>query len=213
MLPQLTPLDDVRQALDPSAGWDALIVVTGVLPPRLPELLELAVRQVMEVDRTAASTTRLIATPGAPGRRLILAPTGPLSRDQDDVRRVGDAAVEGMRLARDAGAIRPVLLLRGVPLTGRYERAVEVAALAALGGLWEPLEAREALGEAECEPVVEVGIVVPEGADGARIAEVVSAVERGRRLARDLCGTQPERRSPPPSPSAASARSPGSRPM
>jgi leucyl aminopeptidase len=80
-----------------------------------------------------------------------LAPTGPVSRDHDDVRRVGDAAREGVRRARDAGARRPLVVVAGVPADPDFAEAVPVAAFGAIGGLWEPLEAREARG-ADVEP-------------------------------------------------------------
>ncbi|MBW2525955.1 MAG: leucyl aminopeptidase family protein, partial [Deltaproteobacteria bacterium] len=71
-----------------------------------------------------------------------------------------------------------------------------VALLGGLGALWEPLEAREALGEADVEPVTEIGFVAPAGEAAARVARVVAALEEGRRLARDLAGTNPERMRP-----------------
>ncbi len=58
--------------------------------------------------------------------------------------------------------------------------------------LWQPLEGREALGEQQLEPVTQIGLV------GATATETdyLFAVESGRRLARDLCGTEPERMAP-----------------
>jgi leucyl aminopeptidase len=196
MTPKLTALPSLDAALDPDAGWDALIVIAGRVPAGLPEPLELAVRGALEVDRSARTTARVLFAPGAPGRRLVWVPTGPLMRDHDDVRRVADAATEGARLARDAGAVRPVLALRGVPSGDRYAHAPGVALLAAAGALWEPLEARESLGDDEVEPVHEIGLVVPEGVDGAELVGLVDAVEAGRRAARDVAGTQPERMTP-----------------
>jgi leucyl aminopeptidase len=196
MMPALTPVATLGEALAPDAGWDALIVVASRVPCGLPEPLELAVQAQVEVDRTATHTPRVLAVPGAPGRRLVLVPTGPLRRDTDDVRRVGDAAGRGLLLARDAGATRPLLLLRGIPSDERYANALEVALLGALAVLWEPLEARESLGDESVEPVVEIAFVVPEGRDGFAVAETVDAMESGRRLARDLAGTEPERMTP-----------------
>jgi leucyl aminopeptidase len=196
MLARLTPVARLEDALAPGAGWDALIVVAGMLPPRLPDPLEIAVRQLLEVDRMASTGPRLIVAQGAPGRRLVLAPTGSLLRDWDDVRRLADAAAAGVRMARDAGAVRPVIVLRGLPTDLRYDKGAPVALLGALAALWEPLEAREALGEEECEPVEELGFVVPEGVVGADLARIVLAIEDGRRLARDLAGTNPERMTP-----------------
>lgn len=196
MMPRLEAVQRLEDAVHPDAPWDALVVVAAAWPPRLPDLLEVAVRQVAEVDRTLRAGPRLLAVAGAPGRRLVLAPTGPLDRDHDDVRRIADAAAEGVLLARDAGARHPVLLLRGVPPEVRYRGAVEVAVLGALAALWEPLEAREVQGDDLSEPVVELGVVVPDGVDGSEVLAWCDAVEAGRRLARDLGGTEPERMTP-----------------
>jgi leucyl aminopeptidase len=196
MTPVITPVARLEDALGAESNWDALIVVAGTLPVRLPEPLDLAVRSLVEVDRTARTAARLMVAPGAPGRRLILSPTGALSRDYDDVRRIGEAAAEGIRIARDAGAVQPLLVLRSLPAQARYGRAIDVALLHALAALWEPLEAREALGDDEVEPVREVGFVVPDGVDGERLAHEISAIEAGRRLARDVAGAHPERMTP-----------------
>ena len=41
----------------------------------------------------------------------MYSPTGPLNRDQDDVRRFLDAALKGMKRAISAGAKKPVLVV------------------------------------------------------------------------------------------------------
>jgi len=129
------------------------------------------------------------------GRRLVMAPTGQLDRDFDDVRRFGDAALRGIQRAREAGARKPLLVVAGVPSDPVYGNAQAVSVLQALGALWEPLEAREALGEADVEPMEMLGFVADR--DGDAIRDRIRAVEAGRRLARDLGGTEPERMAPP----------------
>jgi leucyl aminopeptidase len=71
-----------------------------------------------------------------------------------------------------------------------------VALLSALQGLWEPLEAREALGEAAVEPVRQLGLWAEGAADLEHRVRQVAAIEVGRRLARDIGGTNPERMRP-----------------
>jgi leucyl aminopeptidase len=197
MMPKLTPLGSIQEALAADAPWDALILVTGVMPPRLVEPLEAVVRGVVQVDRSAANVARLVVTESAPGHRLVLAPTGNLHRDHDDVRRFADAAAAGMKLAREAGATAPCLAVLAVPELRRYERATEVSLLSALEALWAPLEAREVLGDEAVEPVTQIGFVAADAAEGERLARWVGAVEEGRRLARDMTGTNPERMAPP----------------
>lgn len=83
------------------------------------------------------------------------------------------------------------------PYTKRaiFERAVEVSLLGALAELYEPLQAREKLGEKEAEPVEKIGFFSP-GIDTAKIAKLVHAIEEGRRLAKDIGGADCERMTP-----------------
>lgn len=195
-IPELLEVEDPTVAAVDRESWDAVVVVSPTL-----NLTDLAVihdplRAAAEVDACVGQNVVLIPTPGLAGGRLVFAPTGPLGRDWDDVRRYAEGAKAGIRRARDAGAKRPLLLVPRVPLDGGYERAVEVALLGALEGLWEPLEAREARGEQQMEPVERIGFAVAPGAHGAQVAKNVVALEAGRRLARDLGGAGPERMRP-----------------
>jgi leucyl aminopeptidase len=72
-----------------------------------------------------------------------------------------------------------------------------VAALGAVGGLWEPLEAREALGADAVEPVQQIGLAALGQPLDPSLAKWIEATEAGLRLARDLAGTEPERMAPP----------------
>lgn len=182
-------------AVDPRAvflndpRFDALVVVssgseTGLGP------VDAALARAREVDARVGRDVLLFAVAEVAGGRCVHAPTGPIARDYDDVRRIGEAAQAGVLRARNAGAIRPLLVVAGAD---RFPEAQAVALLGALSGLWVPLEAREAHGEATVEPVERVGLV---HTDAARTVQRVAALERGRRLTRDLCGTEPERMRP-----------------
>ncbi|HPY19167.1 MAG TPA: aminopeptidase [Polyangiaceae bacterium] len=179
-----------------SKNWDAVVVVTPTL--NLTDLTAVygPIRAAAEVDERVGKEVTMVHTKQVAGGRLVIAPTGPIQRDWDDVRRYGDAAKAGVRRARDAGARRPLLLVPRVPVDGPYDHALEVSLLGALEGLWEPLEARQVRGEQELEPMTHLGFAASTGAQGARIIETVSAIETGRRLARDLAGTEPERMTP-----------------
>src|SRR5690606_14943362 len=100
----------------------------------------------------------------------------PLTRDHDDVRRFADAAREGLRRARDAGARRPLLFVDHLPTHRDHVHAAPVAALGGLAGLWEPLEAREYRNG--LEPVVRLGLATSGKLD-ASTAAWVSAAEEG----------------------------------
>ncbi len=190
-IPELVAVADVQSALR-DARFDAVVVVSPSLVTGLAAV-DAAIGRAQALDARVGRDVLMLHAADVPGQRLVLAPTGPLTREMDDVRRVGDAARAGVCRARDAGAKAPLLLVCGVEAKGRYEGRDEVAVLGALAGLWAPLEAREARGEAAMEPVTTLGIA---GENAAHIARSAHAIELGRRLARDLCGTEPERMRP-----------------
>ena len=195
-IPKLIEVADGALASVDSEAWDAVVVVSPTLNLTDLSAIHGPLRAAADVDACVGKDVVVVHAKGLAGGRLVFAPTGPIHRDWDDVRRYGDAAKAGVRRARDAGAKRPLLLVPRVPVDGPFDKALEVSLLGALEGLWEPLEAREARGEQELEPVTHLGFAASAGADGARIGKAVAAVEAGRRLARDLAGAEPERMTP-----------------
>jgi leucyl aminopeptidase len=148
------------------------------------------------VDAAFAGAVSMAACGDLAGGRLITAPTGPIGRDHDDVRRYAEAAQKGIRRARDAGSKKPLLVLQAPPAGDALAAFARTAALGGAGGLWEPLEAREALG-GKVMPVEAIGVAVLDGSFGKDDAAWVEATDGGINLARDLCGTEPERMAPP----------------
>jgi leucyl aminopeptidase len=187
-LPELVAAAADGSQMD-DARFDALLLVSGSLPTG-NALVDSAIARAQQLDARVGREALLLPAPGLCGGRLVLAPTGPLARDFDDVRRVGDAARAGAVLARSAGIRRPLLMVQG---TERFRQAEHVALLGALSGLWTPLEAREAHGEPALEPLERVGLA---SARAEQTLGLVAALERARRLTRDLCGTEPERMRP-----------------
>ncbi len=194
-----TPTPDLLalSSLDAASAHDALILLVGggadaaaaaaSVDPRLGEVM----RRAIALD-AAVGTSRsphVVAAPEVPGKRLVVQAMGPLDRDVDDVRSIAEAAAQAMLRAVEAGARRPALAV-AFPEGARFERAREVAALAALGSQWQPLEAREA-GKA---PPVATAL----GVIGltAETAIALAARESGRALCRDITGTEPERMAP-----------------
>jgi len=169
--------------------FDAVVLVSGG-PSAGIALLDRVVARAAALDLRVGRDVTLLLAPELAGGRLVHAPTGPLDRDYDDVRRVGDAARAGMLRARDAGARRPLLVVSGA---SRFEYAEQVALLGALSGLWVPLEAREAHGEERYASIERLGLFSTRGSE---LLRAISAIEAGRYLARDLCGTEPERMRP-----------------
>jgi leucyl aminopeptidase len=152
--------------------------------------------QYKALDARTGKECIFLGAPEVPGNRLIHSPTGSLTRYVDDVRRVFDAAHKAATVALNAGAKKPLLLVSLSTSDSKYQNAIQAAYLGMAQALWQPLEAREAreaLEEAEIEPISAIGLV---GLSDDECQQVY-AIELGKRLARDLCGTEPERMAPP----------------
>ncbi|XP_032808306.1 putative aminopeptidase W07G4.4 isoform X2 [Petromyzon marinus] len=126
-------------------------------------------------------------------KRLVFSPTGPLNRDYDDVRRFSDAAYSGIVRALKAGSKKPLLVL--VP-DSRFNDAPLVGALGALHALYVPIEVREALPEKKSKAEL-LGLWVASDAEGQHLVKVVTALESGRVVYRDIGGSDPERMAAP----------------
>ncbi|MBT1444702.1 leucyl aminopeptidase family protein [Shewanella sp. JM162201] len=169
-------------------GFDALLVLTPSLDAVTLDEVRLLAAHAGSIDKRVGRQPTLLLAPGLAGGRLILAPINTAYGDYDDVRSVAQAARAAIAIARDAGATRPLLALFGRDDTND---AMLAAALGCGQELWQALEAREQ-GAAPCS-IETIGLF---GADEA-LATLARALESGRNLARDLCGTEPERMSAP----------------
>ena len=178
------------------SGFDAVVLVGHDPKKAKVAPLQAPLRALLAADASASTAVNLVPSADVAGGRLVVAPTGPVHRDFDDVRRYAEAASKGVQRARDAGATKVLLLVQAPPKGSTYQHAACVAALGACGGLWQPLEAREALGGKNVEPVQKLGVAVLGGAFSNQAAKWVAAVDQGLRLARDLGGTNPERMAP-----------------
>ena len=136
---------------------------------------------------------------------VVTSPTGALSRDYDDVRRYGDAAAKAIKRLRQGGFRRPLLIVQGPEktITGEtsdplkdFSKYLEVSLLAAMAESHEPLQTRETNPSYLEETLIERIGIVSESCDNERTREAVEfavAVEEGRRLARDVGSSDPER--------------------
>ncbi|MCF2908609.1 leucyl aminopeptidase family protein [Pseudoalteromonas sp. DL2-H2.2] len=181
----------------PVSDWqvqdaDAVIVVTSDVSDLANAALNSAAAPYLAVDARLRTKASLLLAEGVPGKRLIVSPTGPLNRDYDDVRRFFEAGKAAVLEAKAAGAVKPVLMVAGVPSDARYQNALEVAYLGACQALWQPLEAREYRGPA-IEPIESIALL---GASDEQCRQL-NAIAAGQYAARDLCGTEPERMAPP----------------
>ncbi|MFM1873445.1 MAG: hypothetical protein RL398_2867, partial [Planctomycetota bacterium] len=192
---RILAVPSLDKALAPRGGFDAVVVVGHDLSAIRHAALQPAIKAQAAVDAAFAGAVSMAACGDLAGGRLITAPTGPIGRDHDDVRRYAEAAQKGIRRARDAGSKKPLLVLQAPPAGDALAAFARTAALGGAGGLWEPLEAREALG-GKVMPVEAIGVAVLDGSFGKDDAAWVEATDGGINLARDLCGTEPERMAP-----------------
>lgn len=183
-----------------TATHDALVVVVPApITPHLDTLgpARSAIESALTIDASLARGSRppvVLGASAAPGGRVILAVYGSgqsATADVDDVRLIAEATAAAINRAVEAGATRPLLF--ALPPSGsstRYAHAIEVAALSALASQWVPLEAREANKAPRTAETI--GVV---GLEEDR-ARYIEAIEAGKRLARDIAGTEPERMAP-----------------
>ena len=176
---------------DKSGPWDAVIYISPSAKSATSSAITDAIAAFAEIDKRVGLQPTLVPADGVAGGRIIFSPAGNLMRYFDDVRRYGDAAHKAAAIAKEAGAVNPLLVVE-TPADGRFQNALEVSYLQVCQSLWQPLEARESLDENEIEPVSQVGLV-----SNDVDVDWLNATEAGRRLARDLCGTNPERMAPP----------------
>ncbi len=171
-------------------SYDAVIIVAENFTQGLPEPLQSLVTKQAEFDSRIGSELVTMVSEELAQKRLILAPTGPLSRYFDDVRRYYDAANGAGKAVLAMGSVKPLIVVLK-PEQEAFEQATTVSYLGFAQSMWQPLEAREALGDA-IEPIQMVGLVD----ETVNVAEA-AAIESGKYVARDLCGTEPERMAPP----------------
>ncbi|KAI7829843.1 hypothetical protein BC939DRAFT_379822, partial [Gamsiella multidivaricata] len=152
------------------------------------------------VDKDFGTTLAVVPDQNVAGGRLILAPTGSINGDSDDVRKFQEATKAAMKRAQAAGAVAPVFYFPSEIETDNedYARYIEVSILGALAACFDPIDVREhyeKIGK-DRYMVQRIGVVT-KGAEltPERIA-FVNAVEIGRRVAKDLGSPNCERMAP-----------------
>lgn len=190
-------IENFDAILSSDSQYDAVVLVSAKAHFDEFEPINQALEQAQKVDKRVGNQNVFIHCSNICGGRLIHAVTGELDKDYDDVRNFSDAAKSGVQMAKEAGSINPAIIVAQVPSGDDYQFALEGAYLGACQGLWQPLEARESgkgnVSETELEPIQSIGLFDPQNKVDI---EYLSAIEAGRRLARDLCGTEPERMAP-----------------
>jgi len=173
-----------------STGYDSLVWVGQNFTLSSNNEIISALTPVLEVDKAAASAGCVVPV-SLPCKRLIYSPTGPLDRDYDDHRRFAEAAANGIKKAIAAGSRHPLLAVQGNLPNKSTEDAQLSALLGALSAVYVPLEMREGVKEKATK-------VDGMGWTGEKkIMDEALAIEKGRIVARDIGGSDPERMAAP----------------
>lgn len=176
-----------ENAIFDGQGWDALIVVTHSLKDIAFDEVRLFAEHAASVDKRVGQATSLLLAPGLAGGKLIIAPVLSCEDEYQDVRIYSEAAKAGINMASASGSKRPLLMVVDSS-DARFSFAKNVSSLACAQALWQPLEKREA--ETGSVSIHEIGLFTLND-----LGHKLSAIEAGKHLARDLCGTEPERMS------------------
>ncbi|MGX5175522.1 M17 family metallopeptidase [Aliikangiella sp. IMCC44653] len=192
--PKLHCNSDKSAFLNSNQANDCVILVSPNAHCESSAEISAVIEKAAKIDQRIGKEALLVGAEALSGARLVYAAVGPIERDYDDVRNFGDAAAQGVLIAKNAGAKNPIIIVEGAPQDSVFKNALEVAYLSACQALWQPLEARQAGNETELEPVNSITLFDPKGEVDVNF---LTAVEAGRRLARDLAGTEPEQFAPP----------------
>ncbi|BHF81859.1 metalloexopeptidase activity [Sparganum proliferum] len=133
-----------------------------------------------------------------PCQRMIFSPTGMLNGDTDDSRNIYDAAEAGIKKALSINCRSPLLVLGPIKSAPRDvvwmedEFPLLNAVLGALHALYMPLELREIHSEKPSK-FDKLGVFNAT----QKLLFIAAAIEEGRRVARDIGGSDPERMAAP----------------
>lgn len=120
---------------------------------------------------------------------------GTLDGDFDDVRNLIEAAKKGIKRARQAGSISPLVIL---PSVARFPLAARASLLGLLHGLYTPIEVRETKpSPTEFRKMERIGVYSTNSSISDPELSIVGALEEGRIVARDIGGSDPERMAAP----------------
>ncbi|CEP18240.1 hypothetical protein [Parasitella parasitica] len=210
-LPKLELLshnDKLAETLEQSQGsYDGLIVVftdKQALKSIVPSIHQ----KHVELDATFGESLQLILPDDAqPHKRILLAPTGSLYNDFDDVRRYKDIAYSAGAQALKIGMTSPLVCFADEPTAASeshwtfdassdYSHFVGVTLLGLLESSFEPIDVRQS-ASVKIKAFERVGLVssMPQDQHDGLI-KLVSAVEAGRRVCKDIGNPDPEIMSP-----------------
>ncbi|XP_063236787.1 putative aminopeptidase W07G4.4 [Bacillus rossius redtenbacheri] len=175
-----------------SGDYDAVVFVASTELDSEAQLrpVKAALDKAAQLDSAIQEHISVLEV-GLPARRLVYSPVGKLVRDYHDVRSFAEATSSGVTRALEAGAKAPLLVL---PEHKWFPSCQLASLLGALEALYVPLQLREDV-PAKSSKLSKLGVWT-RGKDGAEIVKLATALECGRKVARDVGASDPERMSP-----------------
>ncbi|KAI7899006.1 uncharacterized protein BX663DRAFT_522823 [Cokeromyces recurvatus] len=164
-----------------------------------------SVQRHLELDGTFGDDLQLVLpSDGEPYERILIAPTGSLTNDFDDVRRFKDCAYEAGQRALKVGIRRPLVCFADPPQTPPsawtfndqlhdYQHYLQVTMLAMLEAEFEPIDVRRHRAPIQFESLT---FLTEDQLDVETILKEVRAMEAGRRVCKDIGNPDPEIMSP-----------------
>lgn len=188
---------------------DSIIILSNSTISELPDLYtELAKVDKLKTwgkkDAKMATEISVLFTDDE-SKPIVLSPLGKLEREYDDVRTYAEAASKAVKRLKGCGTEykAPLILVeppknKKITEPGRYINFLEVTMLAVLAELDECIEVREAGKQTGGFESIKFAVLGTEGFNlvNDKVVEQVLAIEAGRRLARDIGGSDPERMTP-----------------
>ena len=126
-MPRIVAVPSPDSACAPRGGFDAVVVVGHEPTKTNVKALREPLKALASADAAAGGAVNFVPAGGVAGGRLVVAPTGPVGRDYDDVRRYAEAAGRGLCRARDAGAKNVLLLVQAPPRGSAIKHAAAIA--------------------------------------------------------------------------------------
>ncbi|KAF9283152.1 hypothetical protein BGZ88_010618 [Linnemannia elongata] len=180
------------------AQFDAVIAVYPSVSEELVSTFS-SITAYTAIDKSFGSSLTLVADQKVAGGRLILAPTGSLTGDSDDVRKFQEITKAAMKRAISAGAVAPLFYFPAniVADNEDYSHFVEVSLLGALAACFDPIDVREHYEKiGKTYTVQKIGFHAAGVEFSAERLAFVNAIEVGRRVAKDLGSPNCERMTP-----------------
>lgn len=166
-----------------------------------------SIQKHVELDATFGESLQLILPDDAqPHKRILLAPTGSLYNDFDDVRRFKDIAYSAGIQAIKIGMTSPLVCFADEPTHAEsywtfdtnndYDHFLGVTMLGLLESCFEPIDVRQnaSIKIKTFERVGFVSSLPQDQQDG--LIKLIGAVEAGRRVCKDIGNPDPEIMSP-----------------